>query len=245
VIPLRDRERPGRTAWVTWLIAIACAATWIWQLSLGDDAAATLALLAPSAAGIVGFEEPLRLPARLVASMFLHGGLLHLIGNLAFLLVFCDDVEAKIRPRRFLILYFGSGVVATLAQALGVSDQELNEILAQADRSDLNSAGPWDGITVVNGYAKVTGGSGSGLLYVRGNLDLSGGFEWTGLVYVEGQLKNTGNVWILGGVMVRGGGFVTAVDFGAGTPTILYSRAALVQTLMRAMDYIVLSWKEI
>ena len=35
-----------------------------------------------------------------------------------------------------------------------------------------------------------------------------------------------------------------AVDFGSGTPNILYSRAALVQTLMRAMDYIVLSWKE-
>jgi hypothetical protein len=45
--------------------------------------------------------------------------------------------------------------------------------------------------------------------------------------------------------MSRGGGFLTAVDFGAGSPTVLYSRAALVQTLMSAMDYIVLSWKEI
>jgi len=130
VIPLRDRERPGRTAWVTWLLAIACAATWVWQLSLGADAAAILALLAPSAAGIVGFEEPLRLPARLVASMFLHGGLLHLLGNLAFLLVFCDDVEAKIRPRRFLVLYFGSGVVATLAQAFATPDSTLPIVCA-------------------------------------------------------------------------------------------------------------------
>ncbi len=45
--------------------------------------------------------------------------------------------------------------------------------------------------------------------------------------------------------MANGGGNAVAVDFGAGTPNILYSRAALVQTLMSAMDYIVLSWKEI
>lgn len=133
----------------------------------------------------------------------------------------------------------------SLAQCLGVADQELNDILANADRNDLNGAQPWDGITVINGDCKSTGGIGSGLLYVRGDLELAGNFEWTGLVYVEGQFKNTGDTWILGGVMARGGGYVTAVDFGSGTPTILYSRAALVQTLMSAMDYIVLSWKEL
>jgi hypothetical protein len=133
----------------------------------------------------------------------------------------------------------------SLAQTLGVADQELNDILANADRNDLDGPQPWDGITVINGDIKSTGGVGSGLLYVRGNLELAGNFQWTGLVYVEGVFKNTGDTWILGAVMARGGGNVTAVDFGAGTPTILYSRAALVQTLMSAMDYIVLSWKEI
>jgi hypothetical protein len=132
----------------------------------------------------------------------------------------------------------------TLAQALGVSDQELAEILANADRTSLG-AGPWDGITVIAGDQAINGGSGSGLLYVQGSLTIAGNFQWTGLVYVEGVLKNNGTTWILGGVMARGGGFLTAVDFGAGSPTVLYSRAALVQTLMSAMDYIVLSWKEI
>jgi len=118
VIPLRNRERPGRKAWLTWLIALACSATWVWQLSLGDAEVETISRLAPSAAAIVGLEEPLRLLPRLLASMFLHGGLLHLLGNLAFLLVFCDDVEARIGPKRFLILYLVSGIVATVVQAL-------------------------------------------------------------------------------------------------------------------------------
>ncbi len=132
----------------------------------------------------------------------------------------------------------------TLAQALGVSDQELAEILASADRTSLDG-GPWDGITVIDGDQTINGGAGSGLLYVRGDLTIAGNFQWTGLVYVEGILANNGTTWILGGVMARGANVATAVDFGAGNPTILYSRAALVQTLMLAMDYIVLSWKEI
>ena len=132
----------------------------------------------------------------------------------------------------------------SLAQALGLSDQELQDILARADRNSLSGGGPWDGITHIKGDIKVTGGSGSGLLYVEGDLDTAGNFDWTGLIYVEGSFDCKGTITVLGGVMVNGGGQITAVDFGAGTPNILYSRAALVQTLMSAMDYIVLSWKE-
>jgi len=133
----------------------------------------------------------------------------------------------------------------SLAQALGLSDQELQDILAGADRNSLAGPAPWDGITHIGGNAQITGGSGSGLLYVEGDLNIGGNFEWTGLVYVEGAIKITGTTSILGGVMANGGGQAIAVDFGAGTPNLLYSRAALVQTLMSAMDYIVLSWKEI
>ena len=91
---------------------------------------------------------------------------------------------------------------------------------------------------------KIPGGSAEGLPYVEGDVDISGNLNWTGLIYVEGTLKSTGTINVLGAVMCRGGGQIVAVDFGAGNPNILYSRAALVQTLMRAMDYIVLSWKE-
>lgn len=133
----------------------------------------------------------------------------------------------------------------SIADALGLTDQEWQDIAANADRTTLDGEGPWDGLSIIDGDVRLNDGSGSGLLYVNGDLDLRGNFEWRGLIYVEGVFSNGGNTWILGGVMARGGGEVTAVDFGAGTPAILYSRAALVQTLMQAMDYIVLSWKEL
>jgi membrane associated rhomboid family serine protease len=116
VIPLRDSRRRRRFPWATAALALACAAVFAWELSLGERAAAAIARLAISPAEIVGLDDPLRLPGRILAAMFLHGGWLHLLGNLAFLLVFADDVEEKLGARRFLALYLLSGLVATLAQ---------------------------------------------------------------------------------------------------------------------------------
>jgi len=116
LIPLRDSQRPGRRPWLTWTIAAACCGVFAWEVSLGPRLPAAIARLAASPAEIVSFSAPLQLPARMFAAMFLHAGWLHLLSNLAFLLVFADDVESKIRGARFLALYLGSGLVATLAQ---------------------------------------------------------------------------------------------------------------------------------
>ena len=116
MIPLRDSQRRRGFAWATAAIALACGAAFAWELSLGARAAGEIARLAISPAEVVGLAEPLRMPLRIVAAMFLHGGWLHLLGNLAFLLVFCDDVEGKLGARRFLALYLISGLIATLAQ---------------------------------------------------------------------------------------------------------------------------------
>jgi membrane associated rhomboid family serine protease len=50
----------------------------------------------------------------LVTSMFLHGGWMHLIGNMMFLWVFADNIEATIGSFKFLIFYIGGGVFAAL-----------------------------------------------------------------------------------------------------------------------------------
>jgi len=54
----------------------------------------------------------------LVTSMFLHGGLLHILGNLLFLWTFAPAVEERLGRWRFVRLYLGCGVVASLAQSL-------------------------------------------------------------------------------------------------------------------------------
>ncbi len=48
----------------------------------------------------------------LVTSMFLHGGWLHLIGNMLFLWVFADNIEATIGSTRFFLFYFLGGLAA-------------------------------------------------------------------------------------------------------------------------------------
>ena len=51
----------------------------------------------------------------LFTSMFLHGGWMHLIGNMLFLWVFADNIEATIGSGRFLVFYFLGGLAAHAA----------------------------------------------------------------------------------------------------------------------------------
>ncbi len=57
-----------------------------------------------------------------VYSMFLHGGLLHLGGNMLFLWVFGNNIEDHFGPIRYLIFYLIAGIVATVAHVAGDLD---------------------------------------------------------------------------------------------------------------------------
>jgi membrane associated rhomboid family serine protease len=50
----------------------------------------------------------------LLTSMFLHGGWLHLIGNMWYLWIFGDNVEDRMGHGRFLLFYLGAGIFAAL-----------------------------------------------------------------------------------------------------------------------------------
>jgi uncharacterized protein len=74
---------------------------------------------------VPGFEESLILigskaltePWRLVTSMFLHGGFYHILVNMYMLLIFGQLLEQQIGTKRFLTLYFVSGMLASLLSA--------------------------------------------------------------------------------------------------------------------------------
>ncbi len=53
----------------------------------------------------------------LFASLFLHAGFFHLFGNLLFLWIYGDNVEAHLGRARYLALYLGGGMAATLTHA--------------------------------------------------------------------------------------------------------------------------------
>ncbi len=60
-----------------------------------------------------------KIPALSVLSaMFLHGGLLHLAGNMLFLFVFGNNVEDRLGRVRYLLFYLACGYLATYGFAL-------------------------------------------------------------------------------------------------------------------------------
>ena len=128
----------------------------------------------------------------------------------------------------------------SLAQCLGVTQDVIDQILANPDHTS-DSDNPLEGITYIQGNARLNNVTGEGLLYVDGDLDVAGTFVYKGLIYVEGDLKITGTPWILGGVMVRGR---SDYAFSGGSPAILYSSEMIRLALESAFDYVVLSWKE-
>ncbi len=89
-----------------------------------DEVRATFSELGRAdACGVGSPDSPPYVPdkavwASVLAAMFLHGGLLHLGGNLLFLWIFGNNIEDRLGPVRFLAFYVVGGVVATLAHVL-------------------------------------------------------------------------------------------------------------------------------
>jgi membrane associated rhomboid family serine protease len=61
----------------------------------------------------------------LFTAMFLHGGWLHLVGNMLFLWIYGDNVEHRLGRTGYLLVYLGSGVAATLFFAVFVPGSDV------------------------------------------------------------------------------------------------------------------------
>lgn len=124
MIPLRA-ENPRRTfAFVNLLLIVANIIIFIYQASLPPRAGEALI----STFGVVPAraERALQAPVAntrvaavpLVTSMFLHGGLLHLLGNMLFLWVFGGSVEDRLGHIYYGLFYFLCGIGAGLTHML-------------------------------------------------------------------------------------------------------------------------------
>ena len=60
--------------------------------------------------------------------MFMHGGLLHLGGNMLFLWIFGNNVEDSMGPVKFLVFYLLGGLAATAGQTLVDPDAAIPNI---------------------------------------------------------------------------------------------------------------------
>ena len=114
MIPLRDII-PSRTTPVVTISLIAVnVLVFIYELSLGRDVDAFTLYwgLVPAAFSWVA----------VFTSMFLHGGFMHVAGNMLYLWIFGDNVEDRMGHGRFLVFYLLCGVAAALAQTITVPD---------------------------------------------------------------------------------------------------------------------------
>jgi len=124
MLPLHDDQPTRIRPMVTVGLIVVCSVIFLWQLSLSEaDFERAIFSLGMIPSVLIG---PLALPpeAKLVpnaltvlSSMFLHGGWLHLLGNMLYLWIFGNNVEDSMGHLRFLIFYLVCGAVAALLQA--------------------------------------------------------------------------------------------------------------------------------
>ncbi len=123
MFPLKDNIPSSRPPYVNYFLIAANFLIFFWEMSLGP--------YLPTVADVLGFV-PARflsllaqgaapwpvIVAPLFTSLFLHGGWLHIIGNMWFLYVFGDNVEDTLGHGRYLGFYLACGVAANLIYLL-------------------------------------------------------------------------------------------------------------------------------
>jgi membrane associated rhomboid family serine protease len=137
MFPIADENEPGYgIAWVTFaLIAVNVAVFLLLQEAGGENAftygystipfeithgidliSATRVTIGNESGLIPQSPGPNPIYLTLLTSMFMHGGWLHIGGNMLFLWIFGDNVEHRVGPVIYLVFYLIAGIIASLAQ---------------------------------------------------------------------------------------------------------------------------------
>lgn len=114
MLPIYGTQPTRRFPFITLVLIFFNALVFIgWQLRIGLEQSVHLGGLVPG--------EFLREPdafIHLFAAMFMHGGWMHLLGNMWFLWIFGNNIEDATGPRRFFYFYLTCGTIAGLTQIL-------------------------------------------------------------------------------------------------------------------------------
>lgn len=111
MFPLRDDRPTFSPPVVTTLLIVACALVFFFELSL-DDYSRDYFI------NIYGLVPAHFRPATLVTSLFIHGGWMHIVGNMLFLWAFGKSLEDAMGHTKFLMFYFVCGIAAGITHVL-------------------------------------------------------------------------------------------------------------------------------
>jgi membrane associated rhomboid family serine protease len=125
VIPLRDQNPTAKTPIVNRLLIAINILAWLYVLTLTRQPSEVAAFYdrysfdwAHFTSQIAEGQLALGTFVPLITHMFLHGGWLHVIGNMVYLWVFGDNVEDRLGSLTYLVFYLLCGIVAAIGQGL-------------------------------------------------------------------------------------------------------------------------------
>ena len=217
MFPIRDHNPSEKTPFVTYALIVANVVVFASYFGIMNDPRAINAF----------FDTWALIPSRvasgdqlggLITSMFLHGGFMHLAGNMLFLWIFGDNLEEDLGHFGFLLFYIACGVGASVAHV---------------------AAAPWSNVPTVGASGAIAGVMGAYLLmYPRARVDVLFIFViffrifpipawimlgvWFGLQLLNGASADmsTGGVayWAHAGGFVLGLAFIVPVWLKRGGP---------------------------
>lgn len=120
MLPIRDHNPSGRTPYVVYALMTANILVYLGYFLLPGDAALyelwrNWAIIPARITQGGGFET-------FVTSMFLHGGFMHLAGNMLFLWIFGDNLEDQMGHVPFALFYLAAGLGAGLIHVISAPD---------------------------------------------------------------------------------------------------------------------------
>jgi membrane associated rhomboid family serine protease len=112
------------------------------EITSGKDIVGQFLLVAPDGTSFVIDEAPGPNPIwlTLLTSMFMHGGWLHIGGNMLFLFIFGDNIEKAYGHIKYLIFYLVCGIIAGLAHVLSQPDSIIPSLGASGAISGVMAA---------------------------------------------------------------------------------------------------------
>ena len=109
MIPLRDVIPSRTTPYITVTIIVLNVLAWLFELALPADVRTVFLQVY----GVVPADFH---ATTLITSMFLHGGWMHVLGNMWYLWIFGDNVEDRLGHGRVIVFYLLCGTIAALGQ---------------------------------------------------------------------------------------------------------------------------------
>ena len=154
-LPIKDINPTTRTPVVTIALIVLNALVFLYELSLGRQLGGFVAGFGAvpyeitqstdlvgryPGSPVVHAPGPPIIWLTLFTSMFMHGGFMHIIGNMLYLWIFGNNIEDLMGPVKFLLFYLGCGLAAAFAHIVSAPNSPIPTVGASGAVSGILGA---------------------------------------------------------------------------------------------------------